>query len=200
MDKFKADWQDAAHVTALFGEQLSTARRRYRVFVQKGIAQGKRDDLVGGGLVRSAGGWAAVKALRKAKKYRKGDERRLGDGEIVQSVIEQAKEIFEQKHCLKAEGVDLDFIADKGAKVIGIEPHLIWTKGKQPEIVKSRSLLLCIAAKVVKDQNRDKVKFSIHDARTPAMVGLLARLDSLRSKPRPWAQNEKWPQRLAFEI
>ncbi|MGD9009323.1 MAG: hypothetical protein PVG41_15460, partial [Desulfobacteraceae bacterium] len=25
-------------------------------------------------------------------------------------------------------------------KVIGIEPHLIWTKGKQPEIVKARSL------------------------------------------------------------
>ena len=140
MDKFKADWQDAAHVTALFGEQLSTARRRYRAFVQKGIAQGKRDDLVGGGLVRSAGGWAAVKALRKAKEYQKGDERILGDGEFVQSVIEQAKETFERKYCLRAEGVDLDFIANKAAKVIGIEPHLIWIKGKQPEIVKARSL------------------------------------------------------------
>ena len=59
---------------------------------------------------------------------------------------------------------------------------------------------LFIAAKVVKDQNRDKVKFSIHDSRTPAMVGFLAWLDSLRSKPRPWAQNDQWPQRFAFEI
>jgi putative transposase len=140
MGKFKADWQDAAYVTALFGEQLSTARRRYKAFVQKGIAQGKRDDLVGGGLVRSAGGWAAVKALRKAKEYQKGDERILGDGEFVRSVIKQAKENFERKYCLKAEGVDLDFIANRAAKVIGIEPHLIWTKGKQPEIVKARSL------------------------------------------------------------
>ncbi len=62
MGKFKANWQDAAYVIALFGDQLSAARRRYRTFVQKGIAQGKRDDLAGGGLVRSAGGWAAVKA------------------------------------------------------------------------------------------------------------------------------------------
>jgi hypothetical protein len=64
----------------------------------------------------------------------------------------------------------------------------------------ARLKLLFIAAIVVKDQNRDKVKYSIHDARTPAMVELLARLDSLRSKPRPWAQNDQWPQRFAFEI
>jgi hypothetical protein len=64
----------------------------------------------------------------------------------------------------------------------------------------ARLKLLFIAAKVVKDQNRDKVKFSIHDARTPAMFGLLARLDALRSKPRPWAQNDKLPQSFAFEI
>jgi predicted component of type VI protein secretion system len=63
----------------------------------------------------------------------------------------------------------------------------------------ARLKLLFIAAKVVKDQNRDKVKFSIHDARTPAMFGLLARLDPLPSKSRPWAQNDKWPQRFAFE-
>ncbi|MCG8701736.1 MAG: transposase, partial [Bacteroidales bacterium] len=64
----------------------------------------------------------------------------------------------------------------------------------------ARLKLLFIAAKVVKDQNRDKVKYSIHDARTPAMVGFLKRLDALRCKPRPWAQNDGWPQRFASEI
>ncbi|KJS29022.1 MAG: hypothetical protein VR64_21895 [Desulfatitalea sp. BRH_c12] len=62
----------------------------------------------------------------------------------------------------------------------------------------ARLRLLFIAAKVVKDQNRDKIKYSIHDARTPAMVGLLKLLDAARSKPRPWAQNEGWPQRFAL--
>lgn len=138
--KFKADWQDSDYVTAIFGEPCSTARRRYRAFMQKGIAQGKRDDLVGGGLVRSAGGWAAVKALRKGKIFQKGDERILGDGDFVQSVIEQAEENFERKYRLKAEGVDLPFIANRAAETIGIDPSLIWTRGKQPEIVKARSL------------------------------------------------------------
>jgi hypothetical protein len=62
----------------------------------------------------------------------------------------------------------------------------------------ARLRLLFIAAKVVKDQNRDKVKYSIHDARTSTMVGLLKLLDAARSKPRPWAQNEGWTQRFAL--
>ncbi len=37
----------------------------------------------------------------------------------------------------------------------------------------ARLKLIFIAAKVVKDQNRDKVKYSIHDARTPAMINFL---------------------------
>jgi hypothetical protein len=63
----------------------------------------------------------------------------------------------------------------------------------------ARLKLLFIAAKVVKDQNRDKVKFSIHDARTPTMLGLLSRLDKMRSNPRPWNQTGGWSQRFAFE-
>ncbi len=50
----------------------------------------------------------------------------------------------------------------------------------------ARLKLLYIAAKVVKDQNRDKVKYSIHDARTPAMIHFLNFLDQARLKPKPW--------------
>jgi len=51
----------------------------------------------------------------------------------------------------------------------------------------ARLKLLFIAAKVVKDQNRDKVKYSIHDARTSAMIHFLNFLDQMRLKPKPWA-------------
>ncbi len=140
LDRFQADWQDTAYVLALFDDQLTTARSRYRAFVQKGIAQGRRDDLLGGGLIRSAGGWAAVKALRNAKIFQKGDERILGDGEFVQSVIQQAQETLDRKYRLKTEGIDLAYIANRAAQVMGIDPDLIWAKGKQPTTVKARSL------------------------------------------------------------
>ena len=55
-----------------------------------------------------------------------------------------------------------------------------------------------IAAKVVKEGNVPKVKYSIHDARTPAMLHFLRFLDKARSKPRPWYQAGIWPQRFAI--
>jgi len=62
----------------------------------------------------------------------------------------------------------------------------------------ARLKLLFIAAKVVKDANRDKVKYSIHDARTPTMFYLLQFLDKARSRPRPWHHASIWPARFAI--
>jgi len=50
------DWQDTEGVLGMFGEKLGTARRACRAFVEKGIAEGRRQDLTGGGLLRSAWG------------------------------------------------------------------------------------------------------------------------------------------------
>jgi hypothetical protein len=62
----------------------------------------------------------------------------------------------------------------------------------------ARLKLLFIAAKVVKNENVDKVKYSIHDVRTPGMLHLLKYLDKARSKPRPWHQESIWSPR--FEV
>jgi len=62
----------------MFGENIGAARRAYRTFVKNGIARGRRVDLTGGGLLRSAGGWEGVKLLREEKVYQKNDERILG--------------------------------------------------------------------------------------------------------------------------
>jgi len=47
---------------------------------------------VGGGLIRSLGGWSVVKSLRKSGIFEKGDERILGSGDFVESVYNQAEE------------------------------------------------------------------------------------------------------------
>ncbi len=62
----------------------------------------------------------------------------------------------------------------------------------------ARLKLLFIAAKVVKESNVDKVKYSIHDARTAAMMNFLKFLDHARSKIRPWEENSHWPPRFAL--
>jgi len=41
------------------------------IFVKKGIQPGRRKDLTGGGLLRSAGGWLNLNALREEKIFYK---------------------------------------------------------------------------------------------------------------------------------
>jgi hypothetical protein len=64
----------------------------------------------------------------------------------------------------------------------------------------ARLKLLFITAKVVKDANRDKVKYSVHDARTPEMIGFLHFLDNRRAQPKPWHSPGGWPQRFALPV
>jgi lambda repressor-like predicted transcriptional regulator len=141
MGKRKKVWQDTGYVLQWFNKRKTLARRRYRNFVIKGIAAGKRPDLVGGGLVRSAGGWSAVKALRKAKVHLKGDERILGDSDFVLQVLKTANEALEKKYRLKAQGMDIDKIARRVAELFDLNLNEVWAPGKYRKIVNARSLL-----------------------------------------------------------
>jgi len=62
----------------------------------------------------------------------------------------------------------------------------------------ARLKLLFIAAKVVHHSNRDRIKYSIHDSRTPEMIYLLQFLDKARCSPRPWHKQSIWSPRFAI--
>jgi len=92
LGKFKKEWQDDEYVLKWFGGKVGEARRAYRHYVLAGVDQGQRPDLVGGGLIRSQGGWSAVKAMRHLGIMEKSDERILGSGDFVKSMLKQADE------------------------------------------------------------------------------------------------------------
>jgi hypothetical protein len=141
MNKTKQAWQNVDYVYGLFSEKKRIARTRYRVYVEKGILDGKRPDLTGGGLLRSTGGWAVLKGLRKVGIRVKGDERILGDSDFVKNVLKSAEEELEQKYDLKARGYDFDRVAQRVAEVMEIETERVTAFGKSPQTVKARSLL-----------------------------------------------------------
>ena len=141
MGKVPRGFQDTDYVLRLFGEKVPAARKAYRAYVEKGIAQGRRPELVGGGLIRSAGGWSAVKAMHRAKDHMKSDERILGDGEFAQFVLDEARERLEERCQLKAQGYDLDKVTIRVSSALGIDPEQVWRLGKQPITVKARSLM-----------------------------------------------------------
>ena len=147
MGKTSNTWQDKDTILILFAEKTYLARQRYRAFVEKGIAQGRRQDLIGGGLVRSVGGWSALRALRLAKIYQKGDERILGDGDFVEKTLAEANEAMERKYMLQTKGFDLNRVASRVADVLGTDIEEVWAAGKHRRIVEARSLLCFWAVK-----------------------------------------------------
>lgn len=55
-------------------------------------------------------------------------------------------------------------------------------------------------AKLAFHNNRDQVKYSIHDARTPAMLRFFRFLDAARARVRPWIDNPLWGCRFSFNL
>lgn len=92
MGRVKHAWQDRAYVLSWFGTKEKEALGYYREYVEEGVSQGRRPELVGGGLIRSAGGWSGVRSLRVRKERVRTDERILGAGEFVEQILEEAEE------------------------------------------------------------------------------------------------------------
>ena len=102
---------------------------------------GRRPELVGGGLVRSSGGWGVLKAMSKARIHLKGDERILGDSDFFKEILAEQKERFERRYWLQAQGYDIDRAVEKVAEVFQMEPAEVRKPGNQQLRVKARSLV-----------------------------------------------------------
>ena len=137
----ESGWQDTAYILRLFAKTISAARRRYMEFVAEGVPKGRRPELIGGGLIRSIGGWSAVKAMRKIGAYQKGDERILGDGQFVENALAQAEENLERKYHLKAKGFDLEKVVDRVAELTGLEPAEVLAFGRHKRVIAARSIV-----------------------------------------------------------
>jgi hypothetical protein len=140
-------WQAVDSVLALFGKKEKAARRHYRRFVREGAGQGRRPELTGGGLVRSAGGWGVLKSMRRMKAHLKGDERVLGDSDFVMRVLESAQEQLAERYRLAAEGHTFEWMMARVSAHFGLSVEELRRPGKQPHRVKARSVAAYLAVR-----------------------------------------------------
>jgi len=91
-------WQDRAYVLSWFGRTERAALRAYRDYIREGIPQGRRPELVGGGLIRSMGGWAEVRAIRRRGDRVLADERILGTGPFVERMLAAGEARLQMQH------------------------------------------------------------------------------------------------------
>ncbi|NOQ47296.1 MAG: transposase [Desulfobulbaceae bacterium] len=144
MGGIEREWQQTDYVLTSFGKRVQVAREAYRGFMEEGLHQGRRGELVGGGLVRSLGGWSAVK---KDQSHTMSDERILGDADFVDSILSQAGEALDRQYELKALGYDLHRVAERAAEIFNIDTDEIFSPGRQDRKVKARSLVCFWAAR-----------------------------------------------------
>jgi hypothetical protein len=125
-------WQDDKYVLSCFGNGISKGRERYYSYIKAGMAQGRRPELVGGGLIRSLGGWAEVKKLRlKGQDRMKGDERILGDGDFVMDILSEANERMDRRYELKSLGYDLDKLEQRVLEIYQVEREALYSKSRE---------------------------------------------------------------------
>jgi len=125
-----------------FGDTIKVARRRYRQFVKNGIDQGKRLELQGGGLVRSAGGNKVGLLGRKKEERDKGDERVLGSGDFVMNVIKEANELLDER----AEfNLTLDELVSRVCSRFGIMFDELVSKNRRRRLSQARAAVSYLA-------------------------------------------------------
>ena len=140
MGKGQHAWQETDAVLAQFGQRRRAARTRYEAFVREGIAAGQRPELVGGGLIRSAGGWSEVLALRHKGNKVAADERILGGSEFVESVLAETTEQARATLRLPGKPVDLSALARKVAAREGITESELRSGNRRRRISEARRL------------------------------------------------------------
>ena len=125
-----------------FGETKRAAIKGYREFVEKGIKQGTREDLQGGGLVRSAGGETAGLLGRKAEEREKGDARILGSGDFVSKIVNDANESVDAKALRR---VSLDDLVSRVCSSYEVTLDELVSKRRKREISRARAVLCYLA-------------------------------------------------------
>ena len=136
MGKRKLAWQKTEDILGLFAETLRTARRLYQEFVRKGVSQGRRQELTGGGLKRSL----KVIDLGESDAH---DDRVLGSGEFV--------ERLRKEHDLSArippKPMSLESLIKNTVDHFGISLQILKQRRKGKKLAEARRVICYFAVR-----------------------------------------------------
>jgi len=179
MGNYELPGQRREEVLAYFGKRLKPASRRYRDFVAEGISQGKRNELVGGGLKRSF-------KLTGAEGMQEYDERILGSGEFVEE-LRKVEELGDRLPVV----MPVKEVIERLAGFFEIEVDDVRKRVKGKRVVEARNMISYFAvrqmghngAEVAKMLNVTRSAVSIAAGRGERLVrhngSLLARLNRI---------------------
>jgi len=158
MGKVKREWQNSEYVLSFFG-QTRYGRRNYQQYVQKGVALGRRPELVGGGLVRSLGGWSEVLALRGRGEKQRSDQRILGDSEFVRDVISGLDDLVKKNLRLSGRRINIVALAQRVCKKYNISMGELRSGSRRRDVAKARGSISWIAVRELGYSGADVARY-----------------------------------------
>jgi len=144
MGKVKRQWQDTKTILAYLGKGPK-AVDKYEAYVREGVLQGRRAELVGGGLIRSLGGWSQVLSLRRKGIKVASDGRILGGDEFIQRLLSEVEEKERETLRLSRKVPDLATLARRIVKGEGIEELELRSGMRTRKVARARRMFSQLA-------------------------------------------------------
>ena len=120
---------------------------------------GRRPDLVGGGLVRSLGGWSEVFALRSRGEKQRSDQRILGDSEFVQDVISGLDDLTKKNLRLSGQRIDIAALAKQVCRKYNISLGEPCSGSRRRAVVEARGSISWIAVRELGYSGADVARY-----------------------------------------
>jgi putative transposase len=139
--KAKNPWMDAEYVLAQFGSTRRKALYAYRKLMSEEIGQGQIKELIGGGLIRSQGGWSQVLSIRRRGQKEVFDERILGRGDFINKVLKEAEDGQLRQLKNKRAGRTIQMIIAEECRKRGISLGELKGGSKRRKVSEARSLI-----------------------------------------------------------
>ncbi|MDQ7837854.1 MAG: transposase [Thermodesulfobacteriota bacterium] len=137
--KIKNNWQERDYVLRQFSEYKGRAVRTYRKFMEEGKDQGKRSELIGGGLIRSLGGWSQVLSLRDKKDSITHDARILGREDFVTEILKEADRNLKRQLRPRERTALIDQLIKKICKEEGVNEQELRMGGRRRKVSSARA-------------------------------------------------------------
>jgi REP element-mobilizing transposase RayT len=147
MGKQERGWQEVGAVLGYFSRGKKRAIVAYEKYVREGIEKGRRPELVGGGLMRSLGGWSEVLSLRRRGEKMVSDERILGRGEFIEQLLSEAEEKAKETLGWRGRVPGLQTLLSKISKRDGVEKEKVRGGDRRGSVVGVWKLFCQIAVR-----------------------------------------------------
>ncbi len=102
---------------------------------------------MGGGLIRSLGGWSEVLAIRNRGEQQVFDQRILGDSEFVQEIQKDPDDLIKRNLRLSGQSIELEALTEKVCKIYQASIIEVRSGSRRKPVIKARRVISWIGVR-----------------------------------------------------